>query len=84
MTTPTLLTRRIGQDNITAIEFEAMGIGGLDYGALGDDEARFKCLTGSSSWVVPTGAPPIFMAFIGKWFERTGKRDLPRFEGKVE
>ncbi|CEL63720.1 hypothetical protein RSOLAG1IB_05481 [Rhizoctonia solani AG-1 IB] len=60
MSTSTLPTRRIGNDNVTALGFGAMGIGGLAYGAAGDDESRFK---GDSE------------ALIGKWFKRTGKRD---------
>ncbi|CAE6448947.1 unnamed protein product [Rhizoctonia solani] len=60
MSASTLPTRRIGKDNVTALGFGAMGIGGLAYGVAGDDESRFK---GDSE------------ALIGKWFKRTGKRD---------
>ncbi|CAE6531992.1 unnamed protein product [Rhizoctonia solani] len=60
MSTLALPTRRIGKDNVTALGFGAMGIGGLDYGAPGDDETRFK---GDSE------------ELIGKWFKRTDKRD---------
>ncbi|KAJ1305402.1 hypothetical protein OPQ81_000415 [Rhizoctonia solani] len=44
MSAPALPTRRIGKDNVTALGFGAMGIGGLDYGAPGDDGTRFKVL----------------------------------------
>ncbi|KAG9127682.1 hypothetical protein FRC07_010907 [Ceratobasidium sp. 392] len=60
MSIPTLPTRRIGKDNVTAVGFGAMGIGGLAYGKVGDEESRY----GGDSEVL-----------IGNWFKRTGKRD---------
>ncbi|QRW20959.1 aldo/keto reductase family protein [Rhizoctonia solani] len=79
MSTSTLPTRRIGNDDVTALGFGAMGIGGLDYGAPGDDETRFKVLDklvelGCTNW----DTADIYgdsEALIGKWFKRTGKRD---------
>ncbi|KAF8760252.1 aldo kereductase [Rhizoctonia solani] len=79
MSTSTLPTRRIGNDNVTALGFGAMGIGGLAYGAAGDDEGRFKVLdklveSGCTNW----DTADIYgdsEALIGKWFKRTGKRD---------
>ncbi|QRW16405.1 aldo/keto reductase family protein [Rhizoctonia solani] len=79
MSTSTLPTRRIGNDNVTALGFGAMGIGGLAYGAAGDDEGRFKVLDklvelGCTNW----DTADIYgdsEALIGKWFKRTGKRD---------
>ncbi|CAE6448287.1 unnamed protein product [Rhizoctonia solani] len=79
MSSPTLPTRRIGKDNVTAIGFGAMGIGGLDYGAPGDDETRFKVLDrlvelGCTNW----DTADIYgdsEALLGKWFKRTGKRN---------
>jgi hypothetical protein len=38
----TLPTRKIGNDDISAIGFGAMGIGGAAYGEAGSDEERFK------------------------------------------
>ncbi|KAJ1309071.1 hypothetical protein OPQ81_004750 [Rhizoctonia solani] len=79
MSTPTLPTRRIGNDNVTALGFGAMGIGGLAYGAAGDDESRFKVLDklvelGCTNWDTADiyGDSEVL---IGKWFKRTGKRD---------
>ncbi|KAH7343375.1 Aldo/keto reductase [Rhizoctonia solani] len=79
MSTSTLPTRRIGKDNVTALGFGAMGIGGLAYGVAGDDESRFKVLDrlvelGCTNW----DTADIYgdsEALIGKWFKRTGKRD---------
>ncbi|KAG8684599.1 hypothetical protein FRC08_013613 [Ceratobasidium sp. 394] len=58
----TIPTRRIGNDNVSAIGFGAMGIGNFGYGTElnQDDETRFK--NDSED-------------LIGKWFKRTGKRD---------
>ncbi|CAE7091288.1 unnamed protein product [Rhizoctonia solani] len=44
MSASILPTRRIGKDDVTALGFGAMGIGGLAYGIAGDDESRFKVL----------------------------------------
>ncbi|KAB5596352.1 Aldo/keto reductase [Ceratobasidium theobromae] len=80
MSTPTLPTRRIGKDNVTAIGFGAMGIGGLDYGSnVGGYETRFKVLDklfelGCTNW----DTADIYgdsEELIGSWFKRTGKRD---------
>ncbi|CUA69093.1 hypothetical protein RSOLAG22IIIB_03771 [Rhizoctonia solani] len=56
-----------------------MGIGGLAYGAAGDDETRFKVLDrlvelGCTNW----DTADIYgdsEELIGKWFKRTGKRN---------
>ncbi|CAE6477219.1 unnamed protein product [Rhizoctonia solani] len=55
MSAPTLPTRRIGKDSVSAIGFGAMGIGGLDYGAPGDDETRFKIFLASKFGITPKG-----------------------------
>ncbi|KAJ7489023.1 NADP-dependent oxidoreductase domain-containing protein [Mycena latifolia] len=71
-------TRKIGGVSVSAIGFGAMGIAGA-YGAVGDDEERFKVLdaayaAGCTMW----DTADIYMDsedLIGKWFKRTGKRD---------
>ncbi|CCO33950.1 hypothetical protein BN14_08039 [Rhizoctonia solani AG-1 IB] len=55
MSTSTLPTRRIGNDNVTALGFGAMGIGGLAYGAAGDDESRFKIFLATKFAITPKG-----------------------------
>ncbi|EUC66388.1 aldo/keto reductase [Rhizoctonia solani AG-3 Rhs1AP] len=79
MSTSTLPTRRIGKDDVSALGFGAMGIGGLAYGAAGDDETRFKVLDrlvelGCTNWDTADiyGDSEVL---IGKWFKRTGKRN---------
>ncbi|KAJ7687733.1 Aldo/keto reductase [Mycena rosella] len=70
--------RKIGGVSVSAIGFGAMGIAGA-YGAVGDDEERFKVLdaayaAGCTMW----DTADIYMDsedLIGKWFKRTGKRD---------
>ncbi|CAE6449140.1 hypothetical protein RSOLAG1IB_11122 [Rhizoctonia solani AG-1 IB] len=59
--------------------FTTQGIGGLDYGAPGDDETRFKVLDklvelGCTNWDTADiyGDSEVL---IGKWFKATGKRD---------
>ncbi|KAF7333588.1 Aldo/keto reductase [Mycena sanguinolenta] len=71
-------TRKIGGVDVSAVGFGAMGIGGA-YGAAGDDEERFKVLdaayaSGCTMWDT---ADIYFDSedLLGKWFERTGKRD---------
>ncbi|QRV78519.1 aldo/keto reductase family protein [Ceratobasidium sp. AG-Ba] len=84
MSNLSLPTRKIGNDNVTAIGFGAMGIGGVGYwnseaGKTGDDESRFKVLDkllelGCTNWDTAN----IYgdsENLIGKWFKRTGKRD---------
>lgn len=74
-----LPTRRIGKDQVSALGFGAMGIGGYVYGEAGDDESRFKVLDrlvelGCTNW----DTADIYgdsQALIGRWFKRTGKRD---------
>ncbi|KAF8176436.1 NADP-dependent oxidoreductase domain-containing protein [Mycena galopus ATCC 62051] len=71
-------TRKIGDTNVSAIGFGAMGIAGA-YGAAGDDEERFKVLdaayaSGCTMW----DTADIYFdseELLGKWFKRTGKRD---------
>ncbi|KAJ6598148.1 NADP-dependent oxidoreductase domain-containing protein [Mycena vulgaris] len=71
-------TRKIGGVSVSAIGFGAMGIAGA-YGAVGDDEERFKVLdaayaAGCTMW----DTADIYHDsedLLGKWFKRTGKRD---------
>ncbi|KAJ7267964.1 NADP-dependent oxidoreductase domain-containing protein [Mycena rebaudengoi] len=71
-------TRKIGGVSVSAIGFGAMGIAGA-YGAVGDDEERFKVLdtaydAGCTMW----DTADIYLdseELIGKWLKRTGKRD---------
>lgn len=80
MSTSDVPTRRIGKDNVTALGFGAMGIGGVAYGKYeGDDESRFKTLDklvelGCTNWDTANvyGDSEVL---IGNWFKRTGKRD---------
>ncbi|KAJ7281059.1 NADP-dependent oxidoreductase domain-containing protein [Mycena rebaudengoi] len=74
----TFPTRKIGGVSVSAIGFGAMGIAGA-YGAVGDDEERFKVLdaaynAGCTFW----DTADVYRDsedLIGKWFKRTGKRD---------
>ncbi|KAL4071443.1 NADP-dependent oxidoreductase domain-containing protein [Scleroderma yunnanense] len=71
-------TRRIGDDNVSAIGFGAMSLSAF-YGPVGPDEERFKVLDaalqhGCNFWDTAN----IYgdsEELIGKWFKRTGKRD---------
>ncbi|KAG8747591.1 hypothetical protein FRC12_014025 [Ceratobasidium sp. 428] len=79
MSAPTLPTRQIGKDNVTAVGFGAMGIGGLAYGKVGDEESRYQVLgklveLGCTNWDTADiyGDSEVL---IGNWFKRTGKRD---------
>ena len=71
-------TRKIGTDDVSAIGFGAMGISAY-YGAVGSDEERFKVLDaayerGCRFWDTAN----IYgdsEELIGKWFQRTGKRN---------
>ncbi|KAL4071442.1 NADP-dependent oxidoreductase domain-containing protein [Scleroderma yunnanense] len=71
-------TRKIGDANVSAIGFGAMGISAF-YGAVEPDEERFKVLDaalqyGCNFWDTAN----IYgdsEELIGKWFKRTGKRD---------
>ncbi|CAE6395583.1 unnamed protein product [Rhizoctonia solani] len=76
MSTSALPTRRIGNDNVTALGFGAMGIGGIAYGVAGDDESRFKVLDklvelGCTNW----DTADIYASFIPFVSRKTGKRD---------
>ncbi|KAB5588857.1 Aldo/keto reductase [Ceratobasidium theobromae] len=80
MSTSSLPTRQIGNDNVTALGFGAMGIGGLAYGSnVGDHETRFKVLDrlvelGCTNW----DTADIYAnseELIGNWFKKTDKRD---------
>ncbi|KAG9120650.1 hypothetical protein FRC07_003786 [Ceratobasidium sp. 392] len=79
MSRPTTPTRKIGDDNVSAIGFGAMGIGGFAYGKAEDDEARFQVFDklvelGCTNW----DTADIYgdsEELIGKWFKRTGKRN---------
>lgn len=77
--TTATLTRRIGNDQVSALGFGAMGIGGLAYGSTEDDESRFKVLDrlvelGCTNWDTSDFYGDS-EALIGKWFKRSGKRD---------
>ncbi|KAJ6573318.1 Aldo/keto reductase [Mycena sp. CBHHK59/15] len=71
-------TRKIAGVSVSAIGFGAMGIAGT-YGAVGDDEERFKVLdaayaAGCTMW----DTADVYgdsEELLGKWFKRTGKRD---------
>ncbi|KAJ7089024.1 NADP-dependent oxidoreductase domain-containing protein [Mycena crocata] len=71
-------TRKIAGVSVSAIGFGAMGISGT-YGAVGDDEERFKVLdaayaAGCTMW----DTADVYgdsEELLGKWFKRTGKRD---------
>ncbi|KAF8970341.1 NADP-dependent oxidoreductase domain-containing protein [Flammula alnicola] len=73
-----LPTRKIGNDNVTAIGFGLMGLSAF-YGAIENDEERFKVLDtaveeGCTNW----DSADIYgdsEDLVGKWFKRTGKRD---------
>ncbi|KAJ7255669.1 NADP-dependent oxidoreductase domain-containing protein [Mycena rebaudengoi] len=74
----TFPTRKMGGVSVSAIGFGAMGIGGA-YGAVGDDEERFKVLdaaysAGCTFWDTADRYADS-EELIGKWFQRTGKRD---------
>ncbi|KAJ6564527.1 NADP-dependent oxidoreductase domain-containing protein [Mycena capillaripes] len=71
-------TRKIADVGVSAIGFGAMGVAGT-YGAVGDDEERFKLLdaayaAGCTMW----DTADIYgdsEELLGKWFKRTGKRN---------
>ncbi|KAL0945918.1 hypothetical protein HGRIS_012201 [Hohenbuehelia grisea] len=73
-----LPTRKLGDANVSAIGFGAMGISAF-YGTVGTDEERFKVLdaafeSGCTFW----DTADVYAdseELIGKWFQRTGKRD---------
>ncbi|CAF9926543.1 MAG: Aldo-keto reductase str7 [Alectoria fallacina] len=77
---PSLPTRQLGKDGpqVTALGFGAMGLSAF-YGKPESDEDRFKILDkaydmGETFW----DSADVYMDnedLIGKWFERTGKRD---------
>ncbi|KAI6168573.1 NADP-dependent oxidoreductase domain-containing protein [Pisolithus thermaeus] len=71
-------TRRIGDVDVSAIGFGAMGIS-AHYGATEPDEERFKVLDaaldhGCTFWDT-ANVYGDSEELIGKWFKRTGKRD---------
>ncbi|KAI0057316.1 Aldo/keto reductase [Artomyces pyxidatus] len=76
--TPKLPTRKIGNTDVTAIGYGAMGIAAY-YGEPLPDEERFKILdavyeSGCTNW--DTADDYLDSEdLIGKWFKRTGKRD---------
>ncbi|KAI0688015.1 Aldo keto reductase [Cytidiella melzeri] len=75
---PTLPTRKIGTDSVTAIGWGAMGLSAY-YGAAAPDEERLKFLddlyaTGCTMW----DSADVYgdsEELLGKWFKKTGKRD---------
>ncbi|KAL0957972.1 hypothetical protein HGRIS_000149 [Hohenbuehelia grisea] len=70
-------TRKIGNDNVSAIGFGAMGISAF-YGAVESDEERLKVLdavhaSGSTFW----DTADVYgdsEELLGKWFKKSGKR----------
>ncbi|KAI0784122.1 NADP-dependent oxidoreductase domain-containing protein [Abortiporus biennis] len=75
---PSLPTRKIGDANVTAIGWGAMGIAGV-YGAPKPDEERLKFIDkvyelGCTNW----DTADLYgdsEALIGKWLKKTGKRN---------
>ncbi|KAK7041990.1 Aldo/keto reductase [Favolaschia claudopus] len=72
------ITRRIGNSTFNAIGFGAMGISSF-YGAVESDEERFKVLdaahaAGCTFWDT-SDVYGDSEDLLGKWFERTGKRN---------
>ncbi|KAF9519820.1 hypothetical protein BS47DRAFT_1336526 [Hydnum rufescens UP504] len=72
-------TRKIGDVELAAIGYGAMGIAGKGYGPSGNDEERFKVLDrlfelGCRHWDTASVYGDS-EELIGKWFERTGNRD---------
>ncbi|PPQ72780.1 hypothetical protein CVT24_012806 [Panaeolus cyanescens] len=73
-----LQTRKIGNDDVTAIGFGLMGLSAF-YGDIEADEERFKVLDaavemGCTNW----DSADIYgdnEDLVGKWFKRTGKRN---------
>jgi len=73
-----LPTRKIGQDDVTAIGFGLMGLSAF-YGPIESDEDRFKVLdaaveAGCTNW----DSADVYgdsEDLVGKWFKRTGKRN---------
>ncbi|KAF7303895.1 Aldo/keto reductase [Mycena indigotica] len=78
----TFPTRKIAGQDVSAISFGVMSMGGA-YGTFeGDDEARFKVL--DAAFDAAQGCTPMFDTadiygdaedLLGNWFKRTGKRD---------
>ncbi|QRV87714.1 aldo/keto reductase family protein [Ceratobasidium sp. AG-Ba] len=79
MSASALPTRRIGKENVTALGFGAMGIGGLAYGKPADEASRYQVLDrlvelGCTNWDTADiyGDSEVL---IGNWFKKTGKRN---------
>ncbi|KAF7793535.1 hypothetical protein EIP86_004649 [Pleurotus ostreatoroseus] len=77
MTTSPLSTRKISQDNVTAIGFGAMGLSAFR-GTVAPDEERLKVFdelyaSGCTNWDT-ANVYGDSEELIGKWFKRTGKR----------
>ncbi|KAI0764116.1 Aldo/keto reductase [Irpex lacteus] len=78
MPIPKLPTRKIGNDDVTAIGWGAMGLSAW-YGSTASDEERLKFLddlyaTGCTMW----DSANIYgdsEDLLGKWFQKTGKRN---------
>ncbi|KAH9477295.1 Aldo-keto reductase str7 [Psilocybe cubensis] len=73
-----LPTRKIGEDNVSAIGFGLAGLSGF-YGPKADDEERFKILDTALEMGCTNWDTAAFYGdneeLVGKWFKRTGKRD---------
>ncbi|KAI0314355.1 NADP-dependent oxidoreductase domain-containing protein [Amylostereum chailletii] len=75
---PTLATRKIGNVDVTALGFGTMGMS-VNYGAVGTDEERLQFLdavyaSGETFW----DTADVYgdsEKLLGKWFQRSGKRD---------
>ncbi|KAK9720391.1 Aldo-keto reductase str7 [Basidiobolus ranarum] len=74
-----LPSRKIGDSEVSALGYGAMGIGGAAYGSAGSDEERFQFLdtlfeSGCTNW----DTADLYRdseELIGKWFKRTGNRN---------
>ncbi|EKM52676.1 uncharacterized protein PHACADRAFT_261264 [Phanerochaete carnosa HHB-10118-sp] len=76
--TPSSKTRKIGNDDVTAIGYGAMGIAAF-YGSIQPDEERLEMLDalyarGCTNWDT-SNAYGDSEVLLSKWFKRTGKRD---------
>ncbi|KAF9566054.1 Aldo/keto reductase [Agrocybe pediades] len=75
---PSLPTRKIGKDDVTAIGLGLMGLS-IFYGTIPSDEERFKVLDAAVEAGCTNWDSSDFYGdsedLLGKWFKRTGKRN---------